>query len=253
MRMRNVLLGTAAAAMIASAAQAASITTSLRLQTTAGVDLPMVSPGVYDGTAMANGDYRLVISVKVNDPYSTAATGHEDIWGDTTFDGQVLGLQNLVYDVRTGGTAGAFVPKALTAFTPPRWSGYTRLVSSTFGDASANLIDRDSDSDLDVAGTGVYNNGLGSWATIDSTYQVGAFGFTDVVRGTFTWNGAGGVTVYMTSTDSQVFKEKDNLMESEAIAVPFTSGMVTITVPEPATAGLALLGLGGLALRRRRA
>lgn len=183
-----------------------------------------------------------------------------------------LGIQNLVLDLQTPGTVGRLVPVGNGDGPPQTWAGYADLTPDGIGAPFNNLLDRDGDTDDDVAGGG-FNSTVTSLATnatglVLSRVQYGV----DATNGAFTAPMEIFVGQYLAATDGpallrtvalsgNVFQDSAaNTTSLLATPVDIQSGFVdaqinanVIGIPEPASMGLLALVAFGLLGSRRRA
>src|SRR5262249_17279330 len=148
--MRNALcLAFAAAILVAifssRAAAVPTVVTSLRLTDTNGTPIPSVA-GVYSLTP--GGVFDVILSAQVNSPNLT------DNFRGAATNGKPLGLQSLRVNLTTPGSVGIFTP-VVDPSSPPSWLGYADLTPDAVAVPIVNLIDVDTDSDLDAQGAGL--------------------------------------------------------------------------------------------------
>ncbi|HEY7086717.1 MAG TPA: PEP-CTERM sorting domain-containing protein [Tepidisphaeraceae bacterium] len=275
MKYRNTLLGLAAAALlgVVSSVQAAP-TVSFRLEigqddgagnfTTAGVDPLALQP---------NHDYLVALYGTVNNPnFTTTATDRA-----TATRNKALGFQTVALCINSA-TAGVIHPVADPAPTsPPKWDTTTinnYAANTALGVTGlsvfdpSNLIDENSNAEVDVAGTGFSNTSLSAAnATQLANCTVGAGAEGQLLVGLY-HTGNGGASILSTFfqpagstvTKLTVFNETpatgnglqaDDVDPATIVNAQLPIGIIAI--PEPMTISLAGIGLGLLGIRRRRA
>jgi len=263
MKYRNTLFGIAAAAGLglASAAQAATVTFRLALvDTTTQLALPNIG-GVYQVPTGTQFDVQIYATVNSPNVTDTNRTG-------TTMDNKPLGIQNLAFNL-VSSVAGHVAPKAdpTDVTPPPSWDPnfITPGDLGTLSPASPmNLIDKNANVELDVAGAGFSNTTLAlSSAGQLGNVQIGANGEAFLFSGSYI-AGGGGDTILSTAfpqgdSSLNVFIDPTTGAATDLAAVdasagvtPGTASIHVVGVPEPTTIGLAGFGLLGLLGARRR-
>lgn len=257
---RSKLLAMAAGIGLAlgSFAQAASISVFFHLNDSSGTP---ITPDSTDHYTVASGsNFQVVLVATVNSPNLTEASGR-----NASNNSKPLGIQNLSVNILTPATVGIAVPISASG----QWQNYSDLTTDGLGVASVNVLDKDSDTDLDVAQAGILNNTLSLATNANATalrkVSYGAVGATDVagplelVLGDYHLNSGLPVTITAQGVVANVFRDPDSSENSNAAALAVTDVLSTldihpifINVPEPTTVGMLGLGLLGLAARRRR-
>jgi len=289
MKYRNTLLGFAAAAVlgIASTSQAAPLLNlSMSLLDTANVAIPPSALNTW--TLPAGQSFRVLVTATVSSPETTTAL-HTDANTGNPIPAIKLGLQNLTFNIGSAGPSGNLLPSATPSNT---WSlngtataANKLALPSAINFAATNLVDCGvngasgsqggvADGDLDPAGAG-FNNSVLSY---DDGSLAGVQGFQNgllsankpaanpgdqisIIRGGYTVPaGSPGGQLVIFIGAANYYADANNATDPnklQALAFPganITLPPISIIVPEPATAGVAGLGLLGLlGARRRRA
>ena len=202
MNRKYLLGGVASAALMAATASvnAAIVQTSLKLTDDAGAELPKIGE-IYQipvGTT-----FNVVLGGQVNQPNMT-----DQARTNVALRNQPLGLQNLTVDIISQG-AGKVTPVAAAGTTQWDDSGagvYTDLTTDVVGYPFVNLIDRNGDGNVDVAGAGFNHQGFALGTTgVLPRYQYGATGQMDFLQGDFRATTAGAVTLRTSASSANVY------------------------------------------------
>jgi hypothetical protein len=285
MKYRNTLLGLAAAAVLglASTSQAAPLL-SLNMTLLDATNAPLPnSGGVY--TMVPGQSFRVLVSATVTNPEATTAA-HTDVNSGDPIPAIKLGIQNLTFNIGSAGPTGNLVPAATPSTT---WSlnGTATIanrlaVPAGINFSATNLVDCGvdgrsgsqggvGDGDLDPAGAG-FNNSVLSY---DDGTLAGVQGLqngllaadkgasnpgdqVNIIRGGFTAQASGSLLIFIGAAN--YYADALNATDPnklQAIAFPaanITLPTIQVVVPEPATLGIAGMGIFGLlGARRRRA
>jgi len=250
--------------MVSSLNAAPVLNMGITLLDSANVALPKVG-SVY--TLAAGQSFRVLVTATLAAPNQSDAGHSDDNTGDP-LPALTLGLQNLAFDILSSGqnSGNGLTPFATTTGTPGKWGlgSTTALLANKLAQPATvnfdfvNLSDDGTDGDLDPLGAGFNNTKIAYNASTDAQgLQNGIGTQINIIRGGYTVGATGGIlTTRVTSANAYSDPAAaSNALQADSILGTAVNASVVIAVgaiPEPASVGLAGLGLLGLLGARRR-
>jgi hypothetical protein len=234
--------------LAAGIAPAASLTAQIVLVDDLDNPIPQVNGGYQ---VLPGQQFRVQLLGQVLSPNftDTARTG-------STMDNKALGIQNIVGQLRTSAVNS--VNPVSAGGSPPKWQGFVEKIGLG-SPGFVNLLDVDSDGDLDPSGAGAANSSLSiSSSLFLSTVQLGALGQEVLFEGRYVAQSAAPTQLTFVPTTVKIYADVVGGTDNNALFVEdglstFVTTPIFINVPEPTGIALAGLGMFGMiAIARRR-